>query len=686
MAAHALERLWPRWLRALRARVRHDVSIIGRCIRRDACNASLRLTPLEKMVVLLEDRRFFHHIGVDLRSVIRELYKMLTLRKHGGASTIDMQFVRTATDYRDHTLERKAYESLLAILIHFRYGKHLILRSYLAFAYFGTGLHNADRAAQKVFAKTADQLDLEEAAFLASLLAYPRPRSGSAEWERKARRRAAYAMEIYRSKAVRLLNIDPPERVREPGTVVPVPCPADRIELSNSGPPRQIGPRIRGYAGTPSVEQGGRLQLHLSNVGGSPIPHVPIRIIRFSATEVAMHADFVDIPAQPIPAERAWENNRWDSCYAVDVGFEWPSGIYAARVGKDHDDTIDLHFIVKSSAPGSGSRIVVQMPTTTINAYNNWGGASLYDYNSRPQRASAVSFGRPQQADPAWSGGYGFEKEWEYRLKAFVQWLEIAGYTADFISNTDLHDGYPLNAYRLFVSVGHDEYWTQEMRRNFDNFIAAGGNAAVFGGNTCYWQIRLEQEIEVKTCRQQVCFKEAAQDPFPDPRRKTVTWRTAGYPENVSFGAGFYAGAWRGSREFGAYKVCRPHHWVFSRTGLARDDKFGHTPEEELLGYETNGVDYVLDREGLPVPSGIDGTPKDFAILALADLPHWETPGNAAMGILTRSDGGGTIFNAATTDWAKGLEACVKVGDPSQTLTGKITLNVIQHLLHHEVR
>ena len=88
----------------------------------------------------------------------------------------------------------------------------------------------------------------------------------------------------------------------------------------------------------------------------------------------------------------------------------------------------------------------------------------------------------------------------------------------------------------------------------------------------------------------------------------------------------------------------------------------------------------MLDQHGLPVPTGVDGTPRNYAILALADLPHWGTPGNAAMGIFTR-EGGGTVFNAATTDWAKGLEACVEAGDPLRTVTGKITRNVIDHLL-----
>jgi membrane peptidoglycan carboxypeptidase len=62
---------------------------------------------VEKMVLVSEDRRFFRHNGIDVISVVREALKCLTFRRHGGASTIDMQFVRTATGYYERTLRRK---------------------------------------------------------------------------------------------------------------------------------------------------------------------------------------------------------------------------------------------------------------------------------------------------------------------------------------------------------------------------------------------------------------------------------------------------------------------------------------------------------------------------------------------------------------------------------------------------
>jgi transglycosylase-like protein len=81
------------------------------------------LIPVEKMILMLEDRRFFWHFGFDCRSGIREFVRAIRLNRYGGASTIDMQFVRTATGFREKTIKRKLYEILLAMLIQFRYNK-----------------------------------------------------------------------------------------------------------------------------------------------------------------------------------------------------------------------------------------------------------------------------------------------------------------------------------------------------------------------------------------------------------------------------------------------------------------------------------------------------------------------------------------------------------------------------------
>ena len=154
------------------------------------------LSNAEMMVVLLEDRRFFHHRGIDFKSVIREVCRALMLQKHGGASTIDMQFVRTATGYRNRTLLRKLYEIVLSLLIQFRYDKITILRSYMDHAFFGSKLIGLDAVASEMFQKSARDLDLEEAAFIAAMLVSPKPLVPQEAWFNRVNRRAVYARNL----------------------------------------------------------------------------------------------------------------------------------------------------------------------------------------------------------------------------------------------------------------------------------------------------------------------------------------------------------------------------------------------------------------------------------------------------------------------------------------------------------
>jgi membrane peptidoglycan carboxypeptidase len=155
------------------------------------------LSKFEVAVLILEDRRFFSHWGVDPVAVVREIARAATFRKHGGASTVDMQLVRTATGYKERRLSRKLYESLLATLIQFRYSKPRILRSYLASAFFGSHLIGAETASLKLFGRFPDDLPIEESALLAAMLVYPKPTLPTDNWLVKIRRRANYAQRLY---------------------------------------------------------------------------------------------------------------------------------------------------------------------------------------------------------------------------------------------------------------------------------------------------------------------------------------------------------------------------------------------------------------------------------------------------------------------------------------------------------
>ena len=334
-----------------------------------------------------------------------------------------------------------------------------------------------------------------------------------------------------------------------------------------------------------------------------------------------------------------------------------------------------MFFVVRAAQPGHNTKILIQLATNSYNAYNNWGGFSLYAFHGRSNlQGHRVSFNRPLT---------GFFSNWE---QPFVAWAERNGYVLDYATNTDI-EFHPelLQHYKLVLSVGHDEYWSAGMRDNLEAFINNGGNAAFFSGNSVCWQVRSEE-----AGRALVCWKQFYnQDPVyktDDLRSLSTLWshHLVNRPENQLTGVGFLYGGYHLSHgQFmdgsGEYHVHRPDHWVFQGTGLKQGDSFGGT--DTIVGYECDGCEFLLE-DGLPVPTHQDGTPDGFTILSTAPVrwhpddcewyQGWERgrTGAATMGIYTR---GGTVFTAATTDWSHGLQG-------NDAVVESITRNVLNRL------
>ena len=122
-----------------------------------AIESDPRLTDFEKLVILLEDRRFFRHYGIDWLSICREVLHAILGKKHGGASTIDMQLFRTASDRYARTFRRKVREFVGVLVLQRKFSKLAILRTYLQIAYFGTGLTGALAAVRELFHHAEDE-------------------------------------------------------------------------------------------------------------------------------------------------------------------------------------------------------------------------------------------------------------------------------------------------------------------------------------------------------------------------------------------------------------------------------------------------------------------------------------------------------------------------------------------------
>jgi hypothetical protein len=482
---------------------------------------------------------------------------------------------------------------------------------------------------------------------------------------------------------------------------------------------------LDGYAWPQSVLPGGEVALHVSSSGP-----FGIEVAREGgARGVIWRADAVAGTEHPVPATASADGCGWPPSLMIPVGDAWRSGFYSVRLTSE-DEEAHAFFAVR---PSTGrAPILLVLSTSTANAYNDWGGPSLYTGGTRVSFERPLARGFLAKPEPAvrkaqavpdrealgyfrwaeehglspWSGGAGW---WTWE-RPFVAWAEREGFAIDVAISQDLEE-HPevLDGHRLLLSVGHDEYWSSGMRDTVEAFLAGGGNAAFFSGNTCWWQVRFDDGHRGMTC-----FKyRAGEDPVlgtPEERSLTGAWpdRRVGRPEaamtGLSFSRGGYSRYGLGvPRATGAYTVWRADHWAFEGTDLRYGDALGLA--DAIVGYEVDGCELILE-DGLPVPTHTDGAPATLQVLATAPATLWSQdeqpsryahePGelehvaqalfgdgwqeelhrirhNHAVVASFDHPGGGTVFNAGCTDWTYGIEG----GDAS---VRRITRNVLERL------
>ena len=440
---------------------------------------------------------------------------------------------------------------------------------------------------------------------------------------------------------------------------------------------------VEGYANQVSVVQGTDVTFHVS----TSAPKFSLEITRAGARpEVVFTKKDLPGAAHPVPDDASATGCKWPETFRMQVPATWVSGYYTAKFRIEDNGGVWTHrgkrtaessawFIVRPAQPGAKSKILLQLCTNTYAAYTNWGGFSLYAYHGLSKnQGHRVSFDRPTTSQFL---------RWE---EPFVIWAEKSGITLDYAANSDL-EFHPeiLKNYKLVLSVGHDEYWSNPMRDHLEAFIARGGNVAFFSGNSVCWQVRSEDDGRALTCWKQNFHSDPVYQ-TRDFKTLSTTWshHLVNRPENQLTGVGFLWGGYRHSHgqfigEPAEYTVHHPEHWIFQGTGLKRGDTFG--AKDSIVGYETDGCELEW-RDGLPWATHRDGTPESFTVLGTCPVrwhpddcewyERWEKgrTGAACMGIYTK---GGTVFTAATTDWARGLRGDDKIVE-------RITKNVIERL------
>ncbi len=357
------------------------------------------------------------------------------------------------------------------------------------------------------------------------------------------------------------------------------------------------------------------------------------------------------------------------------------SGVYFAKLVREDgtDGQSVIPFIVRED--GSTSKIVFQTSDTTWQAYNEWGGASLY-FGEVPVdpakligylppncscgvtaigRASAVSYNRPIVTNTSQKGGthdYIFGVE-----HSAIQWIEQNGYDVSYISGVDTaRSGSQLLNHQAFLSVGHDEYWSAEQRTNVEAARDAGVNLAFWSGNEVYWKVRWENSIDGNGTpyRTMVCYKETWGTSTDPSNTGTGTWRDPRYadpgqkPENALTGTMFSVDSYRQDTISVPYDYSKLRFWRNTDVANILPGQ-SYDLVKNLLGYEWDS-----DVENGFRPAGLVNLSLSTVSVDTYLRDYGTTIGSAvATHSLTmyRAESGALVFGAGTVFWSWGLNA-----------------------------
>jgi len=368
----------------------------------------------------------------------------------------------------------------------------------------------------------------------------------------------------------------------------------------------------------------------------------------------------------------------WSTALSVIVPADWVSGLYLAVIAPPGGKAQYASFVVRE--PTAAARILFIVPVTSHQAYNDWGGKSLYADNSGGgatlaggTQAVTVSFDRPY----AEYRGAGRILRWEY---PFVRWMEASGYDVGYATDVDLQRDPAIAAgRRLIVFVGHPEYWSTQMRATLDAAIADGTNVAWFSANEMYWRVRLESITG--PLREITCYRNAALDPVAatDPSQVTNHWRDkpSPQPESLTIGQMYGHIALRPAD----WVVTAPDSWIYAGTGLQAGD---HIPL--LVGGE---YDRFWPEHAPPGTQILATSPVQAdlraELAAGGSMPSNEPNPPVANATIYTAPSGATVFAAGTMQWSWALDGWggfkfSGVTTPVDERVKRITKNILDRL------
>jgi hypothetical protein len=464
------------------------------------------------------------------------------------------------------------------------------------------------------------------------------------------------------------------------GTIVADPPTLNPIVLENQkqGTPESVwaivngqdSQKLEGFTTAISTNIGGTVQFKIDNLTGNSNYQIQIYRLGYYGGDGArlittlQHQGTVVQPA-PVtnPATGEVDAGNWNVTDSWTIPNDAVSRVYIANVVQG-TQIFQIPFVVKD--PNSTSDIVFQTSDETWQAYNGWGGTNLYGGNgpSNTSAAYAVSYNRPIVTRDGIGTESGPQDSVFGAEYAAIYWLEENGYDVSYISGMDTAtNGALLLNHKVFMDVGHDEYWTDSQVANVQAAKNAGVNLAFLSGNEVFWQTQFTPSIDGSNTanRTLVTYKDSHVQSLINPSGQgtgtfeaPTSWGGANTPSNALTGTVFSVDE---NGTLGTIKI--PYDMTqlrFWRNTSVAATTPGQTAslENGLLGYEW---DSSPDNGFMPAGL-IDLSSTTLTVPALnVEFGNVDTTGTATHNLVEYRDptSGALVFGAGTVFWSWGL-------------------------------
>jgi hypothetical protein len=439
---------------------------------------------------------------------------------------------------------------------------------------------------------------------------------------------------------------------------------------------------IEGYCSRQSVHAGETIDVMVSTKPARPFNLEVFRMGYYGGRGARLVQRYGPLPGKaqvdPTPGDNNVHECHWDVSQTITIPSDWISGVYLGRlttVPSKPEEPYWQSYVIFIVRDDRAADILFQCSDNTWQAYNRW--PSHYSVYTDPKGSqgpwATVSFDRPYAREAQHDGvvddpltvGSGEFLPFEFPL---AYWLESHGYDVIYASNSDLARQ-PSHDIKLFISVGHDEYWDLRQYRHVEQMRDAGTSLLFLSGNAVCWVTPMTESSMAQPFRRMfrggpygaenayALQREKEHGPFPHRGPDEGLLMGARNVEPVNGG--------------GDWVVQKPEHWMFDGTSMRKGDLI-----PGLVGWEYHGEPAKI--------KGLDVVAAGTAWVG-GDLPQ------SYAATIYPTAKGGFVFNAATIFWSQGLSS-----PPGHTLpwshytrphgpdhrVQKITQNLVERAIH----